>query len=103
MGWASTVAITGILINIDPHYNFYVSTVAGLLFLVCVWTLRSGRFSLSAVDVDTTSGKADKVTISTALSITKLPALWALVVYVGRLLDLLSLRSAIHGALCRAL
>ena len=82
MGWASTVAITGILINIDPHYNFYVSTVAGLLFLVCVWTLRSGRFSLSAVDVDTTSGKADKVTISTALSITKLPAFWALVVYV---------------------
>ena len=60
----------------------WASTVAGLLFLVCVRTLRSGRFSLSAVDVDTTSGKADKVTISTALSITKLPAFWALVVYV---------------------
>lgn len=81
MGWASTVAVTGILININPHYNFYLSTVAGLLFLGCVYTLRSGKFSLSQVDANT-DGQKQKVTLKEALSLTKLPAFWALVVYV---------------------
>ncbi len=81
MGWASTVAITGILINIDPHYNFYVSSTAGVLFLLCVYTLRSGHFSLSTADADL-SGATNKVTITSALQIAKLPAFWALVIYV---------------------
>lgn len=34
LGWASAVAITGILINIDPHYNFIISSVAGVIFLI---------------------------------------------------------------------
>lgn len=81
LGWASTVAVTGILINIDPHYNFYLSSVAGVLFLLCVFSLRSGRFSLSSADADA-SGKTQKASLSTALALVKLPSFWAVIVWV---------------------
>lgn len=81
MGWASTVAVTGILINIDPHYNFYLSSVAGLLFIGCVLYLRSGKFSFSQADADAT-GNTQKASLKSALALAKLPSFWALVVWV---------------------
>ena len=43
LGWASAVAITGILINIDPHYNFIISSVAGIIFLILLVLLNTAN------------------------------------------------------------
>ena len=74
LGWASTVAITGILINIDPHYNFYLSTVAGVIFFVLL--------ILRKMLAQYKSDNQKKSSFGEIGNLLKMPAFWAVIVWV---------------------
>lgn len=83
LGWAATVAVTGIFINIDPHINFWMSTVAGLLFLVLLSQLKTTKYSLSTTDDHPGTGKKQNgVSVKQALGLASLPRFWALTLFV---------------------
>ncbi len=82
LGWASTVAVTGVLINIDPHYNFYLSSAAGLIFLFLLTQLRGTRFALDSVDAHPgKQGQQNSVSLKSALGLAAIPRFWALCVF----------------------
>lgn len=82
LGWASTVAITGILINIDPHYNFYLSTVAGVIFFVLLILLNtSEKFSRKMLE-QYKSDNQKKSSFGEIGNLLKMPAFWAVIVWV---------------------
>lgn len=82
LGWASTVAITGILININPHYNFYLSTVAGLIFMALLILLNtSEQFSRKMLE-HYKSDNQKKTSFNEIINLLKIPAFWAVIVWV---------------------
>lgn len=83
LGWAATVAVTGIFININPHINFWLSTGAGLIFLLLLLQLRTGKYSLSLADEHPSDGrKQNGVSLKQALGLATLPRFWALALFV---------------------
>lgn len=82
LGWASTVAITGILININPHYNFYLSTVAGLIFMALLILLNtSEQFSRKMLE-QYKSDNQKKTSFNEIINLLKIPAFWAVIIWV---------------------
>lgn len=82
LGWASTVALTGILINVDPHYNFYLSTFGGLIFLIMLVMLNtSEQFSRKMLD-QYKSDNQKKTSLGEIINLLKMPAFWAVIVWV---------------------
>ena len=82
LGWAATVAITGVLININPHYNFIISTIAGIIFLVCLYSLNtSEEFSRKMLKSYTGEGQ-QKASLGALKDIVKMGAFWAIIIYV---------------------
>lgn len=83
LGWAATVAVTGIFINIDPHINFWLSTAAGLVFLALLSALKTSKYSLSTPDDHPGTGKKQSgVTLQQAVGLLSLPKFWALALFV---------------------
>ena len=82
LGWASTVAITGILINIDPHYNFYLSTVAGVIFFVLLILLNTSEEFSRKMLAQYKSDNQKKSSLSEIGNLLKMPAFWAVIVWV---------------------
>lgn len=82
LGWASAVAVTGVLLAINPHYNFYISTGAGLIFLALVALLNKAKTYSHDMAEDYKAGKNKKASIGEIISLAKLPAFWAVIVYV---------------------
>lgn len=82
LGWASTVAITGILINIDPHYNFYLSTVAGVIFFVLLILLNTSEKFSRKMLAQYKSDNQKKSSFGEIGNLLKMPAFWAVIVWV---------------------
>lgn len=82
LGWASTVAITGILINIDPHYNFYLSTVAGVIFFVLLILLNTSEEFSRKMLAQYKSDNQKKSSFGEIGNLLKMPAFWAVIVWV---------------------
>lgn len=82
LGWASAVAFTGILMTVNPHYNFYVSTVAGLIFLLLLWKLNTANeFSYKMLN-SYKDANNKKASLSEVSKLAKMPAFWAIIVWV---------------------
>lgn len=82
LGWAATVAITGVLINIDPHINFVISSVAGLLFLFFLYKLNTANdFSRKMLE-NYREHNTEKASLGEVKNLVKLGAFWAVIVYV---------------------
>lgn len=82
LGWASAVAITGILINIDPHYNFIISSVAGVIFLILLMLLNTANdYSKKMLD-NYQNNDQKKASFSELGNLAKHGGFWALIVYV---------------------
>ncbi|HIV55400.1 MAG TPA: oligosaccharide MFS transporter [Candidatus Anaerobiospirillum stercoravium] len=82
LGWASTVAITGILINIDPHYNFYLSTIAGVIFFVLLIMLNTSEEFSRKMLAQYKSDNQKKSSFGEIGNLLKMPAFWAVIVWV---------------------
>lgn len=82
LGWASAVAFTGVLMTINPHYNFYVSTVAGIIFLVLLFKLKSANeFSYKMLN-SYRGANNKKASLSEVGHLVKMPGFWAVIVWV---------------------
>lgn len=82
LGWAATVAITGILINIDPHYNFYLSTFAGIVFFVLLIMLNtSEKFSRKMLEQYRSDNQA-KTSFSEIGHLLKMGTFWGVIIWV---------------------
>lgn len=82
LGWASAVAITGILINIDPHYNFIISSVAGVIFLILLVLLNTANdYSKKMLD-NYENNDQKKASFSELGNLAKHGGFWAVIIYV---------------------
>ena len=82
LGWASTVAVTGVLINIDPHINFIISSVAGVLFLFFLYKLNTANdFSRKMLE-NYKEHNTQKASFGEIKNLAKMGAFWAVIVYV---------------------
>ena len=82
LGWASAVAITGILINIDPHYNFIISSVAGIIFLCLLMLLNTADSYSKQMLQSYQSNAQQKASFSELGRLAKHGGFWAVIVYV---------------------
>ncbi|MCK0527145.1 MULTISPECIES: oligosaccharide MFS transporter [unclassified Anaerobiospirillum] len=82
LGWASAVAVTGILININPHYNFIISSIAGIIFLILLFMLNSAKdYSKKMLDNYQESAQS-KASFSEIGRLARMGSFWAVIVYV---------------------
>lgn len=82
LGWASAVAITGILINIDPHYNFIISSIAGVIFLILLVLLNTANdYSKKMLD-NYENNDQKKASFSELGNLAKHGGFWAVIIYV---------------------
>ena len=82
LGWASTVAVTGVLINIDPHINFIISSIAGVLFLFFLYKLNTANdFSRKMLE-NYKEHNTQKASFGEIKNLIKMGAFWAVIVYV---------------------
>lgn len=82
LGWASAVAITGILINIDPHYNFIISSVAGVIFLILLVLLNTANDYSKKMLNNYESNDQKKASFSELGNLAKHGGFWAVIIYV---------------------
>ena len=82
LGWASAVAITGILINIDPHYNFIISSVAGVIFLILLVLLNTANDYSKKMLNNYESHDQKKASFSELGNLAKHCGFWAVIIYV---------------------
>ena len=82
LGWASAVAITGILINIDPHYNFIISSVAGVIFLILLALLNTANDYSKKMLENYESNDQKKASFSELGNLAKHGGFWAVIIYV---------------------
>ena len=82
LGWASAVAITGILINIDPHYNFIISSVAGVIFLFLLVLLNTANDYSKKMLNNYERNDQKKASFSELGNLAKHGGFWAVIIYV---------------------
>lgn len=82
LGWASAVAITGILINIDPHYNFIISSVAGVIFLILLALLNTANDYSKKMLENYENNDQKKASFSELGNLAKHGGFWAVIIYV---------------------
>lgn len=82
LGWASAVAITGILLNIDPHYNFIISSVAGIIFLILLMLLNTANDYSKKMLENYKSNDQQKASFNELGRLAKHAGFWAVIVYV---------------------
>lgn len=81
LGWASAVAVTGIMMTIDPHYNFYMSTAAGIIFLVLLFALNTANDYSYKMLNNYRSDSNKKLSWAEIAKLCKMPAFWAIIVW----------------------
>lgn len=81
LGWASAVAITGVLLTINPHYNFYLSTVAGLIFLALLFRLNTANEYSYKMLNNYRSDNNKKASFAEIGKLVKMPGFWAIIIW----------------------
>ncbi|MEN5090700.1 MFS transporter [Pseudomonas protegens] len=79
LGWASATGAVGVVFNIDPDIAFYMSSVAGVVFLVILFRLDLDRLSQPAAQADTA---AQPVRLNDLWKLLALPRFWAFSLYL---------------------
>ncbi|OAT47090.1 lactose permease [Proteus hauseri ATCC 700826] len=79
LGWASATFIAGHNINIDPNYNFVMASISGVVFLILLTLLKTGK---SDAFNQLEHGKTSAITVKDALNLLSLPRFWALILFV---------------------
>lgn len=82
LGWASAVAITGVLLNIDPHYNFIISSVAGAIFLVLLLLLNTANDYSKKMLENYATSEQQRASFAEIAKLAKLGSFWAVIIYV---------------------
>ena len=82
LGWATAVAITGILINIDPHYNFIISSIAGVIFLALLVFLNTANSYSKNMLENYETNDQQKASFKELGRIAKHGSFWALIIYM---------------------
>ena len=75
LGFASAALLTGRLYNLDPHYNFYLASAAGLVLVMMLafWRLPAP---------EGTTDKADSLRIRDAVALLRDKSFWKFMVFV---------------------
>lgn len=82
LGWAVTVAITGVLMTVNPHLNFYMSTIAGIVFLVLLFKLKTAN-EYSYKMLNTYRKDNDKkISVAEVKKLVHMPGFWAVIIWV---------------------
>lgn len=82
LGWATTVAITGVLMTINPHLNFYLSTIGGIVFLVLLFKMKTANeYSHKMLD-SYRSNNNKKISIAEVKKLLHMPGFWAVIIWV---------------------
>lgn len=79
LGWASATFVAGHNINIDPNYNFVMASISGVVFLILLALLKTGK---SDAFNQLEHGKTSGITVKDALNLLSLPRFWALILFV---------------------
>lgn len=74
LGWACATFIAGGLFNVDPKFNFALSSVTGVLFTLCLFWLPKSQSAPAS--------RTGKVGITEVLSLFRQKRFWRLSVYV---------------------
>ncbi|KAF0866470.1 MFS transporter [Pseudomonas sp. LD120] len=79
LGWASATGAVGVVFNIDPDIAFYMSSAAGVVFLLILSRLDLSRLSQSAAQA---GGLANPVRLNDLWKLLALPRFWAFSLYL---------------------
>ncbi|GKX63122.1 MFS transporter [Pragia fontium] len=79
LGWASATFFAGMILNINPHINFWMASVSAAIFLFLLYQVKEVKVNaLNKLEY----GNPNKLTLKDALALLKMPDFWALVVFV---------------------
>ncbi|WP_047286897.1 MFS transporter [Pseudomonas protegens] len=79
LGWASATGVVGVVFNIDPDIAFYMSSLAGIVFLLILFRLDLDRLAQPAVQAGTV---AHPVRLNDLWKLLALPRFWAFSLYL---------------------
>ncbi|MFJ7142766.1 MFS transporter [Pseudomonas protegens] len=79
LGWASATGAVGVVFNIDPDIAFYMSSAAGIVFLLILFRLDLDRLSQPAAQAGTV---AHPVRLDDLWKLLALPRFWAFSLYL---------------------
>ena len=79
LGWASATGIVGVVFNIDPDIAFYMSSAAGVVFLLILYRLDLSRFSEPQMQ---SGAAAIPVRMHDLWKLLALPRFWAFSIYL---------------------
>lgn len=80
LGWASATGIVGVVFNIDPDIAFYMSSTAGVVFLLILFRLDLSRFNQPKVQTGEEAAKP--VRLHDLWTLLTLPRFWAFSLYL---------------------
>ncbi|WP_248796217.1 MFS transporter [Pseudomonas sp. MWU13-2105] len=80
LGWASATGVVGVVFNIDPDIAFYLSSAAGVAFLLILSRLDLSRFGQPRVQAG--EGAAKPVRLHDLWKLLRLPRFWAFSLYL---------------------
>ncbi|WP_263596607.1 MFS transporter [Pseudomonas sp. FEN] len=80
LGWASATGVVGVVFNIDPDIAFYMSSAAGIVFLLILFRLDLSRFSQPGGQ--TAGQAANPVHLHDLWKLLTLPRFWAFSLYL---------------------
>lgn len=79
LGWAAATCVVGVVFNIDPDIAFYMSSAAGIAFLLILSQLDLSRFHQKGVN---TGAAVAPVHLDDLWQLLKMPRFWAFSVYL---------------------
>jgi len=79
LGWASATGVVGVVFNIDPDIAFYMSSLAGIVFLLILFRLDLDRLAQPAVQAGTV---VHPVRLNDLWKLLALPRFWAFSLYL---------------------
>ncbi|MBK5417665.1 MFS transporter [Pseudomonas sp. TH31] len=80
LGWASATGVVGVVFNIDPDIAFYMSSAAGVVFLLILFRLDLSRFNQPGVQAGEQAAKP--VRLHDLWTLLTLPRFWAFSLYL---------------------
>ena len=78
LGWAAATCVVGVVFNIDPDIAFYMSSAAGVMFLLILSRLDLSRLNQPGLQ----KGGAAPVRMADLWQLLKMPHFWAFSVYL---------------------
>ena len=79
LGWASATGVVGVVFNIDPDIAFYMSSLAGIVFLLILFRLDLDRLAQPAVQA---GAVVHPVRLNDLWKLLALPRFWAFSLYL---------------------